>query len=185
MVIKHLRDLRSVETHFDSPKLLFPALYDYKIEGSDINTCTQDYAKGFNKRKFAKEFWQKYSTSTRIIIIDDYFYNIPIEYISECLNDAAQLKIYTGRKIKKVEEELKKLECKNISLFKTDKKLQIHDRYAILDDELFHFGSTVGGYEEHFTAYTRGWDVRKIEGLLNFLESKDCIYGNFIKEVKL
>lgn len=184
MVKKYLRDLRSVESHFDSPKLLFPAIYDYKIEGSDINTCTQDYAKNFNKYKVAKEFWQKYQRSNNIIIIDDYFHKIPIEYIMH-LKDEAQLRVYTGRKIKTVKEQLQQIEGKNIFLFQILEKLKIHDRYAILDSELFHFGSTVGGHEEHFTAYSCGWDCEQIKGLLNFLESRDCIYENFIKEVQL
>lgn len=33
----------------------------------------------------------------------------------------------------------------------------IHDRFAIIDDELWHFGATVGGLHEHVNAATRGW----------------------------
>jgi len=33
----------------------------------------------------------------------------------------------------------------------------VHDRFAIIDDELWHFGATVGGLHEHVNAVTRGW----------------------------
>lgn len=35
----------------------------------------------------------------------------------------------------------------------------VHDRFAIIDGELWHFGSTVGGAHETFHAYTRGFDA--------------------------
>ncbi len=184
MAKKPLNDFQSIEMPSYTPKLLFPSINDNSILGRDINICSKDYAKNFNKYKVAKEFWQKYQRSNNIIIIDDYFHKIPIEYIMH-LKDEAQLRVYTGRKIKTVKEQLQQIEGKNIFLFQILEKLKIHDRYAILDSELFHFGSTVGGHEEHFTAYSCGWDCEQIKGLLNFLESRDCIYENFIKEVQL
>jgi hypothetical protein len=33
----------------------------------------------------------------------------------------------------------------------------VHDRFAIIDDELWHFGATVGGLHERVNAATRGW----------------------------
>lgn len=33
----------------------------------------------------------------------------------------------------------------------------IHDRFAIIDDELWHFGATVGGFHSKVSAATRGW----------------------------
>ncbi|EIJ34790.1 hypothetical protein [Thiothrix nivea] len=33
----------------------------------------------------------------------------------------------------------------------------IHDRFAIIDDELWHFGGTVGGFEKQFSVASRGW----------------------------
>lgn len=38
--------------------------------------------------------------------------------------------------------------------------LDVHDRFAIVDDELWHFGATVGGAHRSVTAYSRGWDTR-------------------------
>lgn len=33
----------------------------------------------------------------------------------------------------------------------------MHDRFAIIDDELWHFGATVGGFHSMVSAATRGW----------------------------
>ncbi|MBI5592088.1 MAG: hypothetical protein HY881_16610 [Deltaproteobacteria bacterium] len=33
----------------------------------------------------------------------------------------------------------------------------VHDRFAIIDDELWHFGATVGGFHSLVSAATRGW----------------------------
>ncbi|WP_233594490.1 MULTISPECIES: hypothetical protein [Pseudomonas syringae group] len=35
----------------------------------------------------------------------------------------------------------------------------IHDRFAIIDDELWHFGATVGGFHRGVNAVSRGWDA--------------------------
>lgn len=185
MAKRALSDFQSVDIHSNKPKLLFPSINDNNIFGSDINICSKEYAENFSKYKVAKEFWQKYQRSKNIVIIDDYFHKIPIEYISECLSNDATLTIYTGREIIKVRDNLQQIEGKKIILFKIQKKLKIHDRYAILDDELFHFGSTVGGNEEHFTSYSCGWDIQKIKGLLDFLQSRECLQNNLIKEVNL
>lgn len=37
----------------------------------------------------------------------------------------------------------------------------VHDRYAIIDDELWHFGATVGGFHHQVNAATRGWSARE------------------------
>jgi len=35
----------------------------------------------------------------------------------------------------------------------------IHDRFAIVDNELWHFGATVGGFHRDVNAASRGWDA--------------------------
>lgn len=37
----------------------------------------------------------------------------------------------------------------------------VHDRFAIVDGELWHFGATVGGAHRSINAYSRGWDAAK------------------------
>jgi hypothetical protein len=36
----------------------------------------------------------------------------------------------------------------------------VHDRFAIVDNELWHFGATVGGLHNLVNAATRGWDAK-------------------------
>jgi hypothetical protein len=35
----------------------------------------------------------------------------------------------------------------------------IHDRFAIVDDELWHFGGTAGGFHASVSASSRGWNA--------------------------
>lgn len=44
----------------------------------------------------------------------------------------------------------------------------VHDRYAIIDNELWHFGATVGGLHSLVNAVTRGWDAEAHEAVRFF-----------------
>jgi hypothetical protein len=46
----------------------------------------------------------------------------------------------------------------------------VHDRFAILDDELWHFGASVGGLHHQVNAATRGWDIDD-HGAIEFFET--------------
>ena len=45
----------------------------------------------------------------------------------------------------------------------------IHDRFAIIDDELWHFGGTVGGFHSKVSAASRGWRASD-HGAISFFE---------------
>lgn len=45
----------------------------------------------------------------------------------------------------------------------------IHDRFAIIDDELWHFGGTVGGFHSRVSAASRGWRAAD-HGAISFFE---------------
>lgn len=45
----------------------------------------------------------------------------------------------------------------------------IHDRFAIVDDELWHFGATVGGFHASVNAASRGWSAVD-SGAIDFFE---------------
>lgn len=45
----------------------------------------------------------------------------------------------------------------------------IHDRFAIIDDELWHFGGTVGGFHASVSAASRGWSA-STHGAIDFFE---------------
>ena len=51
----------------------------------------------------------------------------------------------------------------------------VHDRFAIVDDELWHFGATVSGLHEELNAATRGWDSEEHDALRFF---NDAWRGN-------
>ncbi len=42
---------------------------------------------------------------------------------------------------------------------------ELHDRFAIVDDEVWHFGSTVGGGYTRFSAASRGWNAADLSVL--------------------
>lgn len=45
----------------------------------------------------------------------------------------------------------------------------IHDRFAVIDDELWHFGATVGGFHASVNAASRGWPAGAT-GAIEFFE---------------
>lgn len=45
----------------------------------------------------------------------------------------------------------------------------IHDRFAIIDDELWHFGGTAGGFQASVSAASRGWRAAD-HGAISFFE---------------
>jgi len=45
----------------------------------------------------------------------------------------------------------------------------LHDRFAIIDDELWHFGATVGGFHSSVNAVSRGWRASE-HGAIDFFE---------------
>jgi len=51
----------------------------------------------------------------------------------------------------------------------------LHDRFAIIDDELWHFGATVGGFHSSVNAVSRGWRASE-HGAIEFFEFlwKEC-----------
>lgn len=47
--------------------------------------------------------------------------------------------------------------------------IDVHDRFAIVDDELWHFGATVGGFHASVNAASRGWSATH-SGAVGFFE---------------
>ncbi len=45
----------------------------------------------------------------------------------------------------------------------------IHDRFAVVDDELWHFGGTTGGFQASISAASRGWRAED-HGAIDFFE---------------
>jgi hypothetical protein len=49
----------------------------------------------------------------------------------------------------------------------------VHDRFAIIDNELWHFGATVGGLHSLVNAATRGWDAKAHDAVRFFNDAWD------------
>lgn len=58
----------------------------------------------------------------------------------------------------------------SVCLELTNKFNYIHDRFAIIDNELWHFGGTVGGFNSKLSAASRGWDAKKLNAIKFFNE---------------
>lgn len=61
----------------------------------------------------------------------------------------------------------------------------IHDRFAIMDKEIWHCGSTVGGMHEKMTVLTRGWpdvDNRLRDFFREVKYDKRSTYAEYVKQ---
>ena len=69
-----------------------------------------------------------------------------------------------------------KLTVKILALARNDLK-HIHDRFAIVDQVLWHFGSDVGGKDPNLNAVSFGWDAQET-GAITFFENlwEELIY---------
>jgi len=64
----------------------------------------------------------------------------------------------------------------SVCLELTRKFNYIHDRFAIIDNELWHFGGTVGGFNSKLSAASRGWDATKLNAISFFDEVwQECV----------
>lgn len=64
----------------------------------------------------------------------------------------------------------------SVCLELTKKFDYIHDRFAIIDDELWHFGGTVGGFNSKLSVASRGWDATKLNAIEFFNEVwQECV----------
>ena len=115
-----------------------------------------------------EEFWRNLGDCTIAYIIDKKFspkeFKLMLQFLKDSNNRITQLKeisIFCGGdygKLSKLNEKRDKTEYK-ISVYAIPEQplYEIHDRFAVLDDEIWHFGGTVGGINPQLTAYSRGW----------------------------
>ncbi len=95
-----------------------------------------------------------------------------MSYVYEALKDSNELErlmVFCGKKDKKRDSifqnlktklmEKRKLKIAEIKHFKKGSFPFLHDRFVVLDNEMWHFGSTVGGLHNSLTAYSRGWSA--------------------------
>lgn len=133
----------------------------------------------------------------RVWIVDDYLLESdnesPVERIDQILEwlplqlAASDIRFLTRRTQEVNESVLKKIHqraqeinnhpamrgklcCIEIKLHLSNRNCSfIHDRFAIIDDELWHFGATVGGFHASVSAASRGWPA-KDHGAIDFFK---------------
>ncbi|MNG78220.1 hypothetical protein D3C79_367870 [compost metagenome] len=131
------------------------------------------------------------NATARIWIVDEYFFTSGSKkikttiHVSDICNwfhkdlIATDIRILTGSHSEVTAEDLslvsmqaedinrsrpkRQTNCKiDIKTNLTSEDLNfIHDRFAIVDNELWHFGGTVGGYQKNVSAVSRGWCARE------------------------
>jgi hypothetical protein len=144
-------------------------------EFPDIDTIRNNYThfievKDKHKKLLGcKEFWQKFQESKEVFLLDKFF-------DADCLQRVID-------EIKKVEDK-KDYEVKSVVIFHCQgqnkhtmmneklcrevhlkanieihmlQKTYIHDRFALMDGEIWHCGATIGGMHECLNAISRGW----------------------------
>ncbi len=107
-------------------------------------------------------FLEAIATTRQSILILDPFFDLPIglRAIWDFLpySTATEIKILTTKKDSNARIMEWLTEKKNTRPIEIRKSaIDFHDRFAALDGELWHFGSTVGGAFPKFSATTRGW----------------------------
>lgn len=173
-----------VETKF-TPKLLIPSEEPY-LDGAHYHfPCFGSIKLRRNTQnvRLVEEFKKAISTAQRVWIIDKHLFSedgknpIHTQRIKKVVGwfytDQIQtIRILTGHHDDQaeIEKEFKVLEeIVTGARARVDTPLKvelsfclknfdyIHDRFAIIDDELWHFGATVGGFHRDVNAASRGW----------------------------
>jgi hypothetical protein len=140
---------------------------------------------GVDDVRIVKEFEKAISTAQRVCIIDKHLFSedgknpIHSRRIKKVVNwfltnHIQTIRILTGHHDNQAEIEK---EFKDLEEFVTDDRAKvdiplkvelsfalkdfdyIHDRFAIIDEELWHFGATVGGFHRDVNAASRGWSA--------------------------
>lgn len=135
-------------------------------------------------------------SAERVWIIDDYFLAADPNGIDERLRtvlawlhvsiEARDIRILTGSHREINEERIGLFQSRQLEINRAQSHREqlckisvnthlrrhfdlIHDRFAIIDDELWHFGATVGGFHQCVNAASRGWSAVE-SGAIEFYE---------------
>ena len=113
-----------------------------------------------------EEFWSNLGDCTVAYIVDKKFspaeFKLMLSFLQKDKNISLQsISIFCRNDVDELHELNNKREKTefNIAIYQIPELplYEIHDRFAVLDDEIWHFGGTVGGINPQLTAYSRGW----------------------------
>jgi len=166
----------------------------------DIQSCSQP-PKGKPLAEFVAEVRQ---ARDRVFILDDFLFN---EGDTENLDDrldqilawfpngfsAPDVRLLTTSRSKIVDRQIRERIADHETAINQNPYVKvsitpnfnlktnfnyIHDRFAIIDNDLWHFGSTVGGLHWRLSAATRGWPAED-HGAVQFFDDvwTECARG--------
>lgn len=184
-----------VDTKY-TPKLLIPCEASYQVESRNRFPSFDAIRarKDAPNVRLVEEFEKAISTAQTVLIIDKHLFSADgqepdhskrIKKVVDWFwtDHIETVKILTGyhdskKKIMEDFETLKQLVTENraklappITIevsFNLSNANCIHDRFAIIDNELWHFGATVGGFHRDVNAVSRGWNADAHDALQFF-----------------
>lgn len=176
----------AVETNF-TPQLLIPCEAPFRDESRHHFPCINAIRarREAPDVRLVEEFEKAISTAQQVWIIDKHLFSADgqkpdhsrrIDRVVDWFytENIKTIKILTGhhdaqKEIEKAFEDLKQFVTEDraklappitmaLSFALRDADC-IHDRFAIIDNELWHFGATVGGFHRDVNAVSRGWNA--------------------------
>lgn len=164
------------------PELMWASIpEDYNARENDTDTApayplikkrSEHYASG---QLGLEAFWKQICQSRRLWILDTHFCSKNIIFLRDKIEQAPALTDFhlitaekgvrssfvNMEKILKEKHRLTPDTTFGITEIDRHKFPYLHDRFAVTDDELWHFGGTVGCLQAAMTAVSRGWDAKK------------------------
>jgi hypothetical protein len=164
------------------PELLWPSICSSGLDSNDMRQVPSEtqilnkHTQWAQSEKLFEsiEFWRSAEAAEEIRIIDPHLDIHAMRSIRELLGLATGIKILRimisanslSEQIESTFEDLRvmlnELGCKGELELKQSLENgmypYLHDRFALIDGELWHFGATVGGLHHSLNALSRGWD---------------------------
>lgn len=177
-----VRNPKPSTTFHGEPELLWASIpEDYSTRESDTELAPKyplikKRSKHYDSGPLGlKTFWEKIASSRRLWILDTHFGSENLLFLRDQMELAPALSDFhlitaeknvrkTFKSIKKILEEKHRLVADaTFGVTEIDRHdfPYLHDRFAVTDDELWHFGGTVGCLQAAMTAVSRGWDARE------------------------
>ncbi len=178
--------IKTTEERSFTPKLLWPCfiIHNGTVEEKDKNcfdgkiiTYNCQFFEQALKRGYAvgsSEFWACFDQSQDILFADLYFNKPHYERLFRQLQKTYKAKEIKNKKIriyckkensailntlnaKRVIDEAEIFKKFQITIKPIREESIMHDRFAIMDQEIWHCGAAVGGMHEKMSAVSRGW----------------------------
>lgn len=179
------------------PQLIWPSIPD-SAENNEYDRLSAPEHWIIRKRQIASNssglgctlFWQKLKDSEQILILDKFFDARAMITLREKLHKSKgsiiDLRIITSddsarclfSDITKLNIFARSAEfgCKSYKRYDENFDI-VHDRFAVTDGELWHFGGTVGGIHPDLTAVSRGWDAESQNFTTLFNQIWNALYS--------